>query len=345
MDLLQYSQMKHLLLMQDSKTGEVYNLSNLFTQIEYATELMTGQPGKCTIQFLEDPRKIVTEIPHGSTIQYSINGEGVFKGYVFDIAVNDSKIYQVTAYDSLRYLKSEDNILTKNMTASDIFLDIVDPKYTFLPGRKPIQTKVNTPSSFIVPAYFHPSKTLYSVIYDSIIKTDVAETESDIENPKRYVIYDRFGTLIFDELQNMQTEHILGDKEYVAGFEYSSSIDESANTIKVFRDNEEEGVRDVWIELASGEQELWGFLQKLIEADNKEWQDADIIRLAQDNLKYWSRPFETCKLSCLSKLGLYAGNGFTLDLSKIKINKKLWILRAVHTFTRDLPVMDLEVFI
>jgi hypothetical protein len=337
MELLKYSQYEYLLLMQDVKTGKLYDLTRLFMQIQYSTELMTGQAGKCVITLVEDPTEEIKDIPLGSSIQFSINDKGIFKGYVTRRGVNDSHIYQITALDSIFWLKNQVNLKTANKTASDIFKELTGPVYALLPGGQTINVYIITSSNVIVPPQIHEKKTIYAIIQDCMQYADVQEN-------KRYMIRDNFGVLEFAELESLKTPYIIGDNNYLVGYAYEDSIEDSFNYIQTFRDNEDEGIRDLWIEFSSEAIGQWGKLLKLIEAD-KEATDQEIINLTKSELQYNNRIIETCKISALGKLGLYAGNGFFLDIPKINKNSMLWVLRATHTFGLDIHTMELEVYI
>ena len=64
-----------------------------------------GVPGKLTFSILKDPNITVEE---GNLVKLKINDTGFFQGYVFTQKKTKDDLIQITAYDSLRYLKNKD---------------------------------------------------------------------------------------------------------------------------------------------------------------------------------------------------------------------------------------------
>lgn len=317
------------LILQNSNNGEVFDITELVGDITLTSELMTGQPEKLTFFIQEDPNKLL-QISEGSIVSFSVNEKGIFFGYIFTIGTDATEIYKITAYSQMRYLKNEETVLTQNETSSKTF--------TNLCNKFELENEVITKSSFIPPEYNHDKKSLFTIIQEQIEKCNVGEN-------KQYLIYDDFGTLKFNELSNMKTDFIIGDELLLLNYQYETSIDsETYNTIKITRDNEETGKRDVWIVQDSNNIKKWGKLQYLEQAD-KEQNDAQITELANNLLTLHNTPTRTMKLNCLGILGFIAGNGFVLKLERLGIYQYMWIKSITHKFTKDLHTMDMEVFI
>ena len=324
------SSYKYELYVQNSLTGTVYDIGTLAGTITHATYI-NGQPGKLSVTLLQDPNGIL-ELVTGSILTFIVNDEGIFYGYIFELSTTEKGEYKITAYDQMRYLKNEETYLTSEMTASDIFLMICADNLQIS------KYEVVTPSSYISPDYDHVGKTLYEV-------AEYAIQYSNIYEEKQYFIKDKFGTLQFTELGQEKTNLILGDSSLVTSYDYKLSIDkETYNRVKIYRDNEEAGKRDVWIVFDSETEKQWGKLQMLEKASD-DYNEAQIRQLAENYLKLYNRETKTLKINAFGIPQLIAGSGFTLQLERLGITQDFWIESATHTYSKDNHMMALEVSI
>lgn len=316
------------LIIQNSNTGAVYDVTTLAGNIQYTTDL-SGQPGKFTFSLQQDPNNIL-EISSGSIVSFAADKKGIFFGYVFIMGTDATGIYKITAYDQMRYLKNQETMYTENASASKIFEDVC----TFAG----LQYSVITPTSWIVPEYFHDKKSLYQIIENGI-------TNTNINDKKQYFIKDDFGTLLFTEIGEYKTNLIIGDRSLLTDYKYEISIDKDTyNTVKITKDNEETGKRDVWIEYDSSTKKRWGKLQYLFAA-GKDDNEAEIKQFAQNVLKAKNRETKTMKLNALGVRELVAGTGFLLQIDKLNIKQYMWITAATHNYEKDFHTMSLDVFI
>lgn len=315
-------------------TGKTYDISSLVSDIQYTT-VLGGQPGKLVFTLQKDPNGILN-IQNGSLVQFIRGGKGVFYGYVFTMGTDATDIYKITCYDQLRYLKNEETILTKDMTVEEVF-----EKLCVLHQIR--NYRVITPTKFTCPSYLHDKKSLYQILEHQIQQADIA-------NGKQYFIRDNFGTLEFNEIGNCKTDVVLGKKALLMSYQFEISIDkDSYNQIKIIKDNKEAKKREVYQVFDSTTQKRWGFLQKLVKAEENQ-NSAQIEQLANNLLKLHNRETRSLKLTSLGVQGLYAGSGFSLNLPKLKTSNNdqylnMWILSATHNFRKNFHTMDLEVFI
>lgn len=327
--------MTYEMLCQNALTGIVYDITTLAGNIQYQTQL-GGQPGKLTFSTEQDPNNLL-ELVCGSIVTFSVDGEGIFYGYIFTMGTDATGVYKITCFDQMRYLKNEEVYTTSGMTADQIFLRVCKDNFPITPPN-PSRYKVITPSKFIVPEYFHDKKTLYSIIEYGIQRANIAET-------KQYFIKDKFGILLFTELEQEKTNLIIGERSLLTSYQYEISIDKNTyNTVKIVRDNETTGKRDVWIKFDSGKQKQWGKLQMVEKAD-KSLNEAQIRELADNLIKLRNRETKTMKLTALGDTRMVAGSGFMYELAKLNINQYMWITSATHTYEKDYHTMSLEVFI
>ena len=327
--------MTYKLICQNSITGVVYDATTLAENIQHQTQL-GGQPGKLTFSLKQDPNNVI-QLSNGSIIRFSVNGEGIFFGYIFTLSTDEKDGYKVTAYDQMRYLKNEEVYLTSGMTADQIFLQVCKDNFPVVPPNPP-RYKVVTPSSFIVPEYLHDKKTLYSIIEYGIQRANIAES-------KQYFLKDKFGTLLFTELAQEKTDLVIGERSLLTGYQYEASIDKNTyNAVKIVRDNETTGKRDVWIEFDSSTQKQWGKLQMVEKADES-LNEAQIKELAHNLMQLRNRETKTMKMTALGDTRMVAGSGFVFELNKLNLKQHMWITSATHTYVRDYYTMQLGVFI
>lgn len=315
---------------QNSEDGKVYDVSTLCGTITYDSYL-NGQPGKCTATLQEDPNGIL-RINSGSKFMFKVNGEGVFYGYIFIMGTDATGTYKITAYDQMRYLKNEEIYYTENMTSDQIFEMIC--------AQAELKYQVKYRSNYIVPKYMHDKKTRYAIIEYGLDQTLIG-------SKKLCFVRDDYGTLIHTEVGIEKTNLVIGDKSLLMNYKYEISIDKDTfNEVKVYKNNEDSGKREVYIIKDSNNQKRWGNLRNLTEAKG-EANESQIIQLAETILKAKNRETKTMKLNALgfTKPILRAGNGFSVWIEKLNIKEDMWIESITHTFQKDLHTMSMDVFI
>lgn len=320
--------MKLELYLQNSNDGKVYDISNISERIQLTSNL-EGEAGRLTCTLQKDPNNLL-QIANGSIISFIVDKVGMFFGYVFKIGTDADANYQITCYDQMRYLKNQDVYTTANMTSSQIFEKICEDFG--------LNYKVKVPSYYKPSPYIHDKKTLYQIIERGIQLSNIAENA-------QFFIKDEFGTLIWSEISYEKTNVQLGGGSMLTQYKYEKSIDDDTyNQIKLYRDNENTGKRDVWMVYDSNNIQKWGILQYLEKADDN-LNSAQIRQKAENYLKVKNRETETLKLTAEGIKELTAGKGIKFVLEREKIDKWMWIKSATHTFTKYEHTMELEVAI
>ncbi|MCL1988860.1 MAG: hypothetical protein FWG64_12970 [Firmicutes bacterium] len=341
MEKLKYRDYEIICILQNVDTGKQYDITKIITEATYTTELMTGAAGKLELfllnkrnatdlNFLRMARQGQDE-KHGHAVTLTVDGEGVFMGYVTNVEITQEHIFKVTAQDSIFWLKSKDILYTEEMTASDIFSDVASRKAN-------ISHSVKTAASAILTPFDYANNyTMFAMIEHAI-------NLANVEERKQYLIRDEFGTLVFTELSELHSGLTLGDYEYMTTYKYNSTIAErSYNHVRAYRPNEDLGMFDTWLAKDSASIERWGQLNFLFEVD-KEKTDAEIMDLAEKKLAFFNVPTETISITALGHIGVYAGNGVKLKIDSIELVGNFWATRAKHTFRNNYHTMDLEMF-
>lgn len=320
--------MKIEVYVQESGTGQVYDISSLCREIQHET-FLDGQPGKLTTTTEKDIN-IVLRLTNGSRMSVIIDGVGIFFGYVFEIETSEESSYKILAYDQLRYLKNSEYYITKNQTASQIF-EMICKEWQ-------LKYSIKYTPKFVCPLFNHEDKTLSSIIDYGIKQTLINEN-------KKCFIRDDFGVIVFSELQQEKTDLIIGEKSLLTNYTHKKSIDtDTFNEVKLVRDNEETGKRDVWIVFDSNNQKRWGKLRLLQKAD-KNLNEAEVAELANNLLKLKNKETKSLKLTTIGDKRLKVGMGFVLYIERLEIKQYVWITTIAHTYTNDFHNMVIEVFI
>lgn len=317
------------IIVQDSKSGITYDISEITTSIKWETTLV-NQPGKLTFNYLEDEKISISE---GSPISFKVDGKGVFFGYVFKRGKKKDKKVPITAYDQMRYLKNKDTYVLSGLTASQIFTKICSDFR--------LSSEVIDSSSYIVSPRVHDNKTLFEIIQHAI-------DETLISTGNWYMIRDNFGKLQFTSINSMKTDLFIGDESLLIDFNYESSIDDDTyNQVKLIKENKETEKREVYIVKDSNTIKQWGLLQYFEKMDENA-NPAQIKARAEMILKLKNRATKKLKLNCLGDLRVTAGSGVVLGISDLQkegiaINQYFMVTTCSHTFQNDLHTMQLEV--
>ena len=317
-------------LIYDNRNGVTFDVSKAVSDMTITT-YMEDNPGKLefTIQ-ATDP----LTFEEGATVSVILDGYNMFKGFVFKRSRDQdvSKI-KVTCYDQLRYLKNKDSRVFENVTSSQIFEQLCKD---FV-----LKYKTVDASSHICAPRSEDATSLYDMIKHALDDT-LANTQ------KWYFIRDNFGTLEHLNILSCIRPEVLGDKSFVTGFDYETSIDDEVyNQIKLYRDNQTTGKRDVFIvnDTVNGGDKLkkWGILQ-LYEKIDESYNVAQIESRALQMLKYYCDTRRSLTLHCLGVKEFFAGCIFKCkieDLGDLSMNSYLLVTECTHKISNEEHTMDI----
>lgn len=313
---------------QNSTNGKIFEITSLVGSLKIDA-FLRGQPGKCTFDLQKDPNDRL-EVTTGSIIAVKKDGVGMFWGYVETISTSEKEIYKITALDQLWYLKNPETYTTPNTTADEIF--------NLICSQAQLKYKILFKPTFIVPQKIHDNKKRYEIIEYGLQQTLINASQFCF-------IRDDYGTIIFDELQQQKTGLIIGANSLLTTYTYELSIGkETANEVKVYRDNEQTGQRDTWIAKDSANQKRWGLLRHTQTAPSG-FNEAQITELANNLLRLKNRETRTMSLNALGDARTKAGTGFILDIPHIGIREYMWCESVSHSFAQDSHTMSLGVFL
>jgi hypothetical protein len=319
------------LIVQSSEDGTIYDLSNIAKSVSTSKSL-DSSAGKCS--FSIDTNKNKIKIPMGSTVSLTIveggKKKGKFFGYVFVAEPNGDSV-SITAYDQLRYLKNNESYVLTGTTMEKVIKSIgTDFK---------LRLGTIEGSNYVLPERVEDNKSLGDIIQRAIDFTLQG-------TGKHYIIRDEFGYLCCRDIATLVTNLVIGDVSLLKSYEYKESIDSDVyNSVKLYKDNEKTGKREVYITMDSDNMKRWGKLQ-LFQSVDENVTDAQAREKAEQLLSLYNRVNRTLKLHCKGCLDLEPGNGIYLELIDIPgttFNQAALITKIDDTYENGIHNMDLEV--
>ena len=185
-----------------------------------------------------------------------------------------------------------------------------------------------------------------SMVEDNVALFDMIGNALDVtlENSgEQYVLYDDFGRIALKRMQNMALD-VLVDEETAENFKYNSSIDsDTYNQVKLIRENEEEGTREVFMAKDTKNINSWGVLQHfdtLGEDENGKSKADALLRLYNQKTK---------TLEVVGQLGDVRVRGGSmlpvrLQLNDTRVSNMMLVEKVTHTFKKDEHFMDLTLW-
>lgn len=302
-----------------------------YTDVIQKAELTTNRfdsPGKLSFTCLE---KSGIGIAEGSSVELSVDGIKMFKGYVFTAERNQDGEVSYVAYDQLRYLKANASYVFEAMTLPQIIQRIAadfglvcgtleEPGYAF-----PCLIKENT--------------SCLDVIFDALAETIYM-------TGKIYVFYDNAGALSLTEARNMFSTTLLGDGSLVTDYTYKRDIDsDTYNRVKLVRPNKDTGRADTYVHEDTETIKKWGLLQYYDQVDEN-MNEAQIDQMCAQYLQYYNRVLQTLTIEAIGVPGLRAGMIIPVrfgDINDLSVSRLLLTEKVTHTFEADDHTMSVEV--
>lgn len=288
--------------------------------IQWSTS-RTNTPGKLTFTVLKDD---IISFNEGSAVQFKVFGDGVFYGYVFNKQRSSDDRIKVTAYDQLLYFRNKHTYCYTQKTASDVLQMIInDFKLT---------SGTIDDTGFIINKRIEDNVDLFN-----IMQTAIDLTWSN--KGARYILYDDFGSLSLVNTNKLKYDVMIsGDN--IEDFDYSTTIENSANKIVMYKDNDS-GCREMKIYQDGDSITRWGLLQHTQSYSKDENPDV----LGRQLLSEKNRVVR--KLSVKGVLGdirIRAGAQILvkLNLGDILLDTNMMVEQAAHNFYNDKYMMDLS---
>lgn len=313
------------LLVENKADGKIYEISELVTSANFSDSLNNGC-SKLEFSYLFDG--IV--FSNGSVIRFKYDGVNIFYGYIFSYERSQDAEISVVAYDQIRYLKAKDTFVIKDLRVDELITRIAN-QFKLRIGKLE-----NT--GYKLPISIKDNQTYLDMIYDGI-------TTTLLGSERKFAFYDNFGSLDLIDILNMRLPLIIGDGSLVYGYKYNQSIDENTyNLIKVAKDNESTGKREIYIAQDSNSFGKYGILQYFETADknaNGEQLKAKVEAL----LKLMNAETKSISIDALGDTRVRSGNSILASISGLYMMQYLIVNSCKHTFRTNIHTMSLELIL
>ncbi|MGX9756013.1 C40 family peptidase [Clostridioides difficile] len=283
-----------------------------------------GTPSKLEFTIVMDK---ILDFCEGNSVRLYYKGVGIFYGYIFQKKRDKENHIKIVAYDQLRYFKNKDTYVYSNKTASELVKMLAKDfklKYNVIEETKYKISRVEE------------NKTLFDMVLTAL-------DDTLREKKEMYVLYDDFGRITLKNVASMKLDTVMNN-DVIEDFDYNSSIDSDTYTkIKLVRDNEETGKRDVYIAQDSTHIRSWGILQ-MFDTVDKNMSEAEIKQKCDILLKLYNKKTKSLSLkNVLGDIRVRAGClvPVFLDLGDIKLQNYMLVEKVKHTFENNSHFMDL----
>lgn len=314
------------LLIQEKRTGKIWEVSNCTQQCTWTTQ-RTGAPGR--FEFTINKAGDLSFV-EGDTVRFSVDGELVFFGWVFTKTKDRWDVIDVTCYDRIRYLKNTASYAFYDLSAGDMIRQMA--------ADMQVDVSDIEDTGYVIP----------SLIEQDQACIDIAETaiqQTLLNTGNIYVLFDDGNGISLKQPANMMSDVIIGEKSLLTDYSYKTDIDQqSYNSVKLVRPNEQTGRKEVFIAQDSGNIDRWGLLQ-LTQTVDGAVNDAQVKAQAEATLSYYNRRLRTLSVSSLGVPGLRAGQMIYMNvpnLGDIDLQQYVLLEKVSHTWENDVHTMEFE---
>lgn len=291
-------------------------------EVKWTTERQ-GAPGKLEFNVLKDE---IINFQEGNPVYFKVDDNNVFFGFVWEKKRGKEQIISVTAYDQLRYLKYKDTYVYSKKKASDIVKMIA--------ADQGLKVGDIEDTGYIIQQRIRDNETFFDIIYDALQLT--------FDNTKKmYCLYDDFGKLALKNIESMRLDLIIGE-DTAEDFDYSTSLDDVYNKVKLAYDNEKTGKREVYIAKDSSNIASWGVLQYFEKIDEKTNGQAKADTL----LKYYNKKNRSFSIkNALGDVRVRGGSSVIVylpELGDMSLQNYMLVESVTHRFSDNEHFMDLK---
>lgn len=315
-----------LIIANKGEKGKLFEISNCVQSVTYTTN-RTGSPG--TLEFTLNKAGALS-FHEGDTVRFSVDGQLVFYGWVFTKSKDRWGVIEVTCYDRLRYLKASASYGFYGQTAGDILKQIA--------ADYQLEVSEIVDTGYALPSLIMEEQTCLDIIGEAVQQTL-------LNTGIIYVLFDDGKGLSLKAAGDMKAEVLVGDKSLLTDYTYKTDIDEQTyNSVKLARPNEETGKADVFIAEDSANIGRWGLLQ-LYQSVDGDANDAQLKARAASTLEYYNRRMRTLSVSSLGVPGLRAGQMLLMrvpDLGDIALDQFVLLEKVTHTFENGIHTTEFD---
>lgn len=250
---------------------------------------------------------------NGDIVDFHWDNKKVFYGRVFKVSTDNTEVFEVTAYDNLRYLKGEDALVFPVSTARQRFERIM--KICQLPY------KVVSDTSYKVEAEVCDGDTYFNMMKKAIDDIRKA-TNND------YFIRTNYNIVEFVQSTATRTKLLIDEKSTMTSWSFDFSADELYNVVKVVKTDSENNSFTSSTATWQDSINRYGRLSKVEKADS-DMNQAQMDSKANQLLRELSKETDELTLEAFGTLNVRAGSRFFFSINS--------------TFLKDLIKQEHEV--
>lgn len=300
-------------------------------------ELIRGRrcsPARLRFSVLNDE---VLNFKEGNTVQFKVNDEVVFFGFIFEKERDKKGVIKCTAYDQLRYFRNKDCYIYGGWTAAELLKNICND-YTLKVGEI-ANTVYKIPDT---PKRIEKDKTLRDIVMYAIDQTVINTPNHDI-----YHIYDDGGKITLKHINDMKLDLYI-DGETLEDISHKTSIDrDTYNVVKVMRIVPDGASKKlVTTSIVSDDEHIkeWGKLQFLLMPDDKQ---INAVERAKRILELKNRKTRSIRLkNVIGDVRVRGGSLVFVDMNfgDVKLKNYVMVDQVEHHFKEGSHFMDLDLF-
>ena len=319
-----------------TKDNREFKIEDSVTSIKYS-QTIKSQAGKCVLTV----DNLTEEIPLGSQLVLTVEGVGMFKGYLFSESYNQDMTSNLTFYDQLRYWQGTDVMSVKNTSLSEFFVRVcktLNLKYSLV-----------NPTTRKLPYKIFDNQTYFSMWQK--LQSESLAIAGDL-----HIFRDEFGSLVFRNVQSnfnhMKEKILISDLSASNGFDFERSIDsDTYNYVKLINENSKTKKRETHIIYDTKSISNWGRLAYL-EKSSEEVNSSALKKRAEDILKSKNRITKTLNMSIegsLKTLNLKAGDGVVTGITAMArsnmFGRAFVVESLTHNFNGGNYTIDLDLML
>lgn len=314
------------LLIEEKNSGKIWEISNCTQQCTWTTQ-RTGAPGR--FEFTINKAGDLSFV-EGDTVRFTVDGELIFYGWVFTKIKDRWGVIDVTCYDRIRYLKNTASYAFYDLTAGDMIRQMA--------ADMQVDVSDIEDTGYAIPSLIEQDQACIDIAESAIQQTL-------LNTGNIYVMFDDGYGISLKQPASMMSDVIIGDKSLLTDYSYKTDIDQqSYNSVKLVRPNQQTGRKDVFIAQDSGNIDRWGLLQ-LTQSVDGAVNDAQVKAQAEATLSYYNRRLRTLSVSSLGVPGLRAGQMLYMNvpgLGDINLAQYVLLEKVTHTWENNDHTMEFE---
>ncbi len=285
--------------------------------------------GKLSFSILRDKAMIPAE---GAEVTLSADGRAVFRGYIFSRSRDKEGIISIVAYDQLRYFKNRDTYVYSGKSAAQIVRMLAEDL-----GMK---TGEIADTKYVIPSRVEDNETLFDIVENALDLT--------LQNTgEMFVMFDDCGRISLKNISEMIVrdgdKYLMLSEDSAENFEFSSSIEDAFNRIKLVRENKRSGKREVFTAKSDDNIKAWGVLQyfgKLGKDENGKAKADALLKLY--NAKSRGLKLKNAAGDARVRAGTMVGISLKdSGLDTLSTGEFMLVENARHVFKENEHLMDL----